>query len=203
MAANERAKSAGYSSGGEVLAAELTTIDTNAANAINRNSTTSGWKTVSHTISVQRDSSGHIICYPYSSRIRFTGTAGSIWLPTQVLPHGHTVKDIRMQIQPAGDHVAEPAVLPKMVLWKNSINTCAAVGSASYTWVSTAAYESSTPWLSSGTLTHVIDLETYNYPIQIVAESGANAKAGLQLYYVQVYVSCDKSSGGTDFSFWL
>lgn len=202
MAANERARANGFGLDDTLTYAELNSIDLNAAGCVNRKNSNTGWRTIHSPGFTRITTAGVVLCYPVTAGVtKFVNTSGALLFDAPFLPDNHYIKGIRCYILPAGGHVDEPAGLPQLSLYLAYGSAQTLVAAASYTWVSTAAYEAGF-WLSAGTVYHTIDSQTNNYVIQIGGESGANSVTGMKLKYTQIKVSCATASGGTDFTFW-
>jgi len=201
MSSNERARNREFSPHTVPTHGELNTIDINAAVGVNRANTSGGWRIIPMAPMVHLTTAGAVMCSPLSCGVEFSSTAGYAYWGIPGLPHGHTIKGIRVYFLPAGGHAAEPDVLPGVSLYSIGTAGISVLGADTYTWVDTASYEAGF-WISSGVLSITIDLNK-SYTLRVTAESGANSTSGMYVGIAQINVSCDTSSGGADFTFWI
>jgi len=208
MAANSRANTGGiaYSENEIVPFGEFNTVDTNAAQSVNRNSTVTGYCALpfivcaSATVEISVNSSG---VYQTTAVNGYDHA-----FPLIGLPSGHVLTAVRLWIIPAdaARGGTQPAVMPTLKVFKK-LSTLASgtpdqLG-ATYTatWGSEAAYESGQAMEVSG-LAETIDTNSYGYFVVFTGENGADAYAGLKFGGLDASVTIDASYGGPDFTHW-
>ena len=206
MAASTRANSAGFSKLEKMTSAQANTIDTNAAAGVRRDSTGTGARSMplalvglSTTATFMRVSGGSV----FFNTTTATATTWSATFDLLGLPPGHELTQTIVRVQPAvGPHAAAPAKLPHATLYTvATYGTVSTVGTASYTWVSTAAYEAA--WsLPINTPGHTIASGKV-YRIEVRSETGQYATGTVTMKSIICSVTPDLASGGADFTFWV
>lgn len=212
MAANTRVHvSPGWAQNEIVTSAQLNTLDTNAANSVNRLSTKSGWRDCGLVLSGMGDWSngvGSITVAPTCGRILLANgdNDGSLWtLPN--LPIGHRLKYVRAHFSPQSGHAAQPTALPGICVHSISGSGADEFGLWSmYTWVSTSTYELGF-WLQSNDLASLGFASALSiaadrrYCVTISHERMTNSKA-CYLDSIQAYCEVNTAQGGPDFTHW-
>jgi len=208
MAANSRANTGGiaYSENEIVPFGEFNTVDTNAAQSVNRNSTTSGW--CAQPIILLGGTAIEIDVAHSTGQLVTTGNTGfGHAFALTSLPNGHILDGIRLYIVPAnaGRGAGAPGNMPAMKVWRRTTTLSMTVtqlgATQTATWVDEATYEGGQVLEVTG-LAATIDNNTHDYFITFVTEYGANSFAGLTIAGLAAYVTIDASYNGADLCFW-
>lgn len=201
MAANTRAKAAGYGANDEVLSSEFETVQTQAAQAPNRTNSFSGWRSVPLIVCAngnwETDDNGKIYMTDVAVPRRVN-------IPLTDLPNGQILEAVRLWILPAAGHGAQPANMPILRVFKRPASLVAnatLVGDATAAWGSIAAYEAGEGLDVTG-LNETIDLDSNSYFAQFVNEHGGNAVAGLSLCGIDLNVTVNTGYSGQDWTIW-
>jgi len=206
MAALQRAKSAGFGANEVLTSTQANTIDTNAAAGVARASTVSGAKAMPLAFAGFYGSSATVYQVlngqAYMNITTATATSRYVSFDLIGLPKGHELYQTIVRLKAAVGHAGQPAILPHATVYSiGTYGTSSVVGTASWTWTTTAAYEATGGIsLSVDTIGHTITSNVYR--VQLRGETGANAAGPLYIKSLICAVNVDKASGGTDFTFW-
>lgn len=201
--ANERSTSATWSQGAGVPSENFETIEANAAGAVNRAASKSG--TMNYPIFYGGSNSTTTVgvYYDANGEALLLNTVSYIVLPIVGLPDAHTLTSVTLKLHPASGHTGTPASLPyARVQVVSTAGVRENLGSASVSFVSTAAYEAGFDLAVTG-IAHTIDLERNRYQIWLNVEHDSNSENGCRLESMKVGCTVDTSSGGTDLAHWL
>lgn len=208
MASNVRAFSgAGCPSGGAVTHGEFNVMDVNAAQAVNRNSTASGYRNMAirPICSIGASAAQLCKCVP-GKLITFNVATDDLFLELDELPHGHTLDQVTIRVLPSGGHSSSaPAALPKLSLIRLEVGTSGSytmLASQTYTWINETTYELGFA-LGVSSLGEVIDRYSYRYQVQFQLESGSNSIAALAIFDLRAKMLIDHAYAGTDISIWV
>jgi len=207
MAANQRAKAAGFSQDSELTSGQANTMDTNAARAVARTGTLSGARHLPLSLRGYYGVKG-VVCatsgIPYIVCTTATGEELATF-DLVGLPPRHAVASVGLTIKTGlgANHAAEPEVKPRLVAFSlTGAGVKTVLGSAALTWTSTAAYQTTQELLV--TLSAAVTVtSTTAYLAQYRNEGGSSAVGSVSLYRLRAYVNCDTASGGADFTFWV
>lgn len=207
MAANVRAKPAGFGTLDVVTATEFNALDVNGAQSVNRNSTQSGTRRIPLApVETFHESGGPTyttLCFPTYGTLVCTNTAvADLFIPIEELPHGHTLTTVTMAVDPVAGHGGQPAVLPSISVYSvNLAGVAALLGSGTHAWADVATYEAGFN-LTASALAHTID-RSNTYWVKVILESGGNSVTGCALLALSATVTIDHAYGGTDLSQWV
>lgn len=202
---NTRAIGRDYSRNELVKSTEFNTVDTNAAQSVNRTNTSGGYKLM--PICIARATQYEFLNVSADGRFSFSVPSGAstyIFLPMFGLPDGQTLAGAKLKYKPATGHTAEPASLPTLQLYGATVNGTAGVIGATieHTWVDTATYQAGITLEVTG-ISHTIDCATYDYYARVRVEAGSSAVSGSTIQSFSVDVDVSTACGGTDFCHWL
>jgi len=203
MAANTRAKTVDWSLNEILPSTSLTKIDVNAAQSVNRTNSTGGWRRVAISYLGTSDSlSPHdrISYIAGNGRILFDNTAGEEYFEIATpLPVGHIIGAVRAKILPEAGHTGQPGSLPVFSVYR-CYNTNSAEGTGTYTWVDITTYEAGFYLTATPINITVTAGETWRFAMR--PEYGANSVKGMELRWIEVYMTLDTTYGGPDFTHW-
>lgn len=205
MTANIKAKPGGYHQRDAVTSGELDTIQTQAAQSVNRTNTTTAWKCIPICTAGTYDKDVHFD----SDQWDYTPASDD---PTTVfaipdLPDGHSISGLRVKLKPAETHSTIPENFPAAAIARTYFGNAAPVLStvgttATFTTSDLATYEAGI-LLSTSFTPVTIDKSNYTYSVVVTPEYGAtNARDGTRIVGIQVHVTVNTAEGGPDFLFW-
>lgn len=202
MAANTRARAVAYGANDLVTSTELQTIQVQAAESVNRNSSSSGWRTLPPCLMSQS-------VYDHFLGGIFTQATSNTTLFSLVgLPNGHSLVATRIKLFP-GDNVRSgnpPEHLPEITLirWPYASSSIELLATQTYTWVDEATYEHANGIVLTATPASPVTINTTDnaYVLSVTTEYGTNAFGGTVFGGIQANVTLDLAEGGVDFKFW-
>jgi hypothetical protein len=206
-----RAKTGGYSEGDEVTTTEINTINANAALAVRRVDTESGWRTVPLSyIGETSCSIAPLVTVASTGIVQFSHTAsavtGSVFFGLS-LPEGHTFNGMEVFLKLNTGHTAVPAQKPAaQVIAKAATATVGTViASGVLTYASAGAYNYASAAISVSTASTVIAGATTSYTLKVTNESGTGAVGGMNILGARIYMTIDTSSGASSqgISLWV
>lgn len=205
MAANSLTFSPPLGHGQPVTHTQFNSLDANAAQAINRNSTLTGYRHMPIKPVMQYGATGTLLCYYTTGEELLTKNVSTddIYFFLDELPHGHALREVHVLVAPSSGHGGQPANLPELRVYRNDlILGQTLLGSATHTWADIATYEAGFSLSVTG-LNDPIDRAVSVYVCRLILESGVNSQAGLAFSQCRAGVLIDHSYAGPDLSLWV
>lgn len=204
MAANARVHAAPGWADGEILThLQAIALDAGQAAAVRRDSTHSGTREIPIAPSSCFDAAGGALAIPDNTtgNLIVANGLGRLWIPIQGLPVRHVLTRVRLTLKPAAGHVAPPASLPRIDVYRKSGDLAGStlLGSGTHAWVDIATYEVG---IALETAAFSETIGTGTYWLRFTPEAGANSVTGTELYTLTASVTMDTSEGGPDLTIW-
>jgi hypothetical protein len=194
-----RAKAGGYSSGGEVTATQINTIDRNAGLAVRRADTGDGYRVVPMAwIGSTTGAVGPLATVSSAGVVEFyTGSAvaGAVYFGLS-LPHDHSVQGVQAVLKLGSGHTDIPPISPNVRLISKvaTATTGTSLTVASFSTCTTAGYDNALVYLSA-TCSSTVAAGTTHYIVRVRNESGAGAVGGMKVLSIRLNMQFDTASG--------
>jgi hypothetical protein len=196
----------GFAIGEQLTSAQFNIADARQADAPKRSSTKSGYKRLS--LCAPHVTAGQVV-EGFLGQIKMNNTAvgNYVSFPLIGLVDGHVLTAVKMYFTPKGGHGGGgPATLPQIVVYtQTTAGATAPLGAKNYVWngaVDPVQYQAGFS-LEVAAIAHTIDLETYEYMVQVLPEDGAGALGDLKIHAVCANMTIDTAAGGIDHHCWL
>jgi hypothetical protein len=213
MAANVRAKGTDtdYSTNEILTATKINILDVNAAQSVNRNSTTGGQKALGvHYLGAAYDTNAaNNIAVSYYDGANVHSGPVCVMANNTVqtfaidgLIAGHALHSVSVWLKPFTTVANQPETLPAIYVFEmsatNEIPT--QLANAVYTWTSNTAYNAGFT-LTTANIDQTVD-PSHQYMIFIRSSARTAGQGAMYLGRIAANVTVDVSYNGPDFTFW-